>query len=248
MTNYLEQYRKDGSDIRPHVSLVFNFTRPDGDKPALLTYDEMRTFLHEFGHALHSMLSAVSYMSLSGTNVYLDFVELPSQIMENWAEQKKWLDMVAVHYITKEKMPAELIEKILRVRNFHVGYAFLRQLNFASLDMAWHSLNEVPEFDIAGFEKTATADTSLFNIPEGCNFSTIFRHIFGGGSAAGYYGYKWAEVLDADAFSLFQEKGVFSREVAELFRKNILSRGGTDDPMTLYMNFRGREPSVEPLL
>lgn len=248
MTNYLEQYKKDGNNIRPQVSLVFNFTRPSCDEPVLLTYDEFRTFLHEFGHALHSILSDVSYMSLSGTNVYLDFVELPSQIMENWGEQKEWLDEIAVHHLTGEKMHGDLTDKILRARNFHSGYAFLRQLNFASLDMAWHTIKVTNAVDIGNFEKAATAKTSMFSIPEGCNFSTIFSHIFGGGYAAGYYGYKWAEVLDADAFSLFLEKGIFNSDVADAFRKYILSRGGTEDPMSLYKKFRGREPSVEPLL
>ena len=248
MTNYLEQYRQEGKNIRPHVSLVFNFTGPSGNEPALLTYEELRTFLHEFGHALHSMLSDVNYLSLSGTNVYLDFVELPSQIMENWAEQKEWLDGVAVHYKTKEKMPEDLIEKILKVRNFQSGYAFLRQLNFSALDMAWHTLVSEPDIPIRSFEEQATATTSLFPVVEGCSFSTIFSHVFSGGYAAGYYGYKWAEVLDADAFSLFRERGIFDRNVSASFRKNILSRGGTENPMELYKKFRGREPSLEPLL
>jgi peptidyl-dipeptidase Dcp len=249
MTNYLEQYRKDGANTRPHVSLVFNFTAPSSEnEPVLLTYEELRTFLHEFGHSLHSILSDVSFMSLSGTNVYLDFVELPSQIMENWAEQKEWLGDTAIHYKTKEKIPGDLIEKILELRNFQGGYAFMRQLNFSVLDMAWHTLENEPDLPVDAFEEEATAQTSLFPPVEGCNFSTIFSHIFGGGYAAGYYGYKWAEVLDADAFSLFREKGIYSREVADSFRRNILSKGDTENPMELFRHFRGREPSQEPLL
>ena len=248
MTNYREQYRQNGNDLRPQVSLVFNFTPPSGNKPALLTYDELRTLLHEFGHGLHGMLSECIYGSLSGTNVYLDFVELPSQIMENWAEEKEWLNEIAIHYETGEKIPGALLENIIRARNFNNGYAFIRQLGFALNDMAWHTQIMNQDIVVAEFEEKAMAPASLFPKVEGTNFSTIFNHIFGGGYAAGYYGYKWAEVLDADAFSLFKEKGIFDRATAESFRENILSRGGTEDPMILYKRFRGREPSLEPLL
>lgn len=248
MTNYLEQHRLDGRDVRPHVSLVMNFTKPTADKPSLLTYDEVRTFLHEFGHALHSMFSRVTYLSLSGTNVYRDFVELPSQIMENWAEEKEWLNEVAVHYQTGEKMPGEMLENILKSRNFNCGYAFVRQLSFGLNDMAWHTLTSSFDEQVSAFELAAMAPAELFPPVEGVCFSTGFHHIFGGGYAAGYYGYKWAEVLDADAFSLFQQKGIFDKGTAQAFRDHILSKGGTEDPMVLYKRFRGQEPSAEPLL
>jgi len=248
MTNYLEQHKTHSLDIRPHVSLVFNFTKPTENQPSLLTYDELRTFLHEFGHAMHSILSDCRYWSLSGTNVYRDFVELPSQIMENWAEEKEWLEEVASHYATGEKMPETLIDKIIQSRNFHSGYAFIRQLSFGLNDMSWHSLSQPYTGNVVDFEKRAMAPTELFPEVDGCCFSTGFHHIFGGGYAAGYYGYKWAEVLDADAFSLFKQSGIFNRKTAQSFRENILSRGGTEHPMVLYKRFRGHEPSVEPLL
>jgi peptidyl-dipeptidase Dcp len=248
MTNYLEQYHENGQDVRPHVSLVLNFTKPTPSKPSLLTYDEVRTFLHEFGHALHSMLSSCTYMNLSGTNVYRDFVELPSQIMENWAEEREWLNMVAEHYETGEKMPAEMLDNILNSRNFNSGYAFIRQLSFGINDMAWHTLAEPFTGDVAAFEQQAMAATELFPFTDSICMSTGFHHIFGGGYASGYYGYKWAEVLDADAFSLFKQNGIFDKATAESFRENILSKGGTEDPMDLYIRFRGQEPSVEPLL
>lgn len=248
MTNYLEQHKKAIKDIRPHVSLVFNFTKPTGSQPSLLTYDELRTFLHEFGHALHSILSECRYWSLSGTNVYRDFVELPSQILENWGEEKEWLSQVAVHYETGEKMPGEMIDKIIQSRNFNNGYAFVRQLSFGLNDMSWHSVTQPFTGDVADFERNAMAPAELFPQVDECCFSTGFHHIFGGGYAAGYYGYKWAEVLDADAFSLFRQNGIFDRKTAQSFRKNILSRGGTEHPMVLYKRFRGQEPSIEPLL
>jgi peptidyl-dipeptidase Dcp len=248
MTNYLEQRIENQNDVRPHVSLVMNFTKPTETKPSLLTYEEVRTFLHEFGHALHSIFSRCKYMDLAGTNVYRDFVELPSQIMENWAEQKEWLSEVAIHYETGERMPDEMIDNILKSRNFNSGYAFIRQLSFGISDMAWHTLAESLRKPVAEFERDAMALTELFPPVEGTCFSTGFHHIFGGGYAAGYYGYKWAEVLDADAFSLFKQNGIFNREVAQSFRENILSKGGTENPMELYRRFRGREPSLEPLL
>jgi peptidyl-dipeptidase Dcp len=248
MTNYREQFKLKGKDYRPHVSLVFNFTKPTETKPSLLTYDEVRTFLHEFGHSLHSMLSNCNYMSLSGTNVYRDFVELPSQIMENWAEQKEWLDLVALHYQTGEKMPSELLDKILKSRNFNTGFAFVRQLSFGIDDMAWHSLADSLKIPVSDFEQTAMAPTELFPKINGTSFNTGFSHIFSGGYAAGYYGYKWAEVLDADAFSVFKKNGIFDKTTAKSFRDNILSRGGTEDPMELYKKFRGQEPTVDALL
>ncbi len=248
MTNYLEQHRSDGNNIRPHVSLVLNFTKPTATKPSLLTYDEVRTFLHEFGHALHSILSNCTYMSLAGTNVYRDFVELPSQIMENWAEQKEWLNQIAVHYETGARMPDEMLKNILKSRNFNSGYAFVRQLSFGLNDMAWHTLSDSLNRPVTDVEQEAMAQTELFPPVKGCSFSTGFAHIFSGGYAAGYYGYKWAEVLDADAFSLFEKRGIYDRATAKAFRDNILSRGGTEDPMTLYIRFRGQEPTIEPLL
>ena len=248
MTAYREQYKKNGTNVRPHVSLVFNFTKPTATKPSLLTYYEVTTFLHEFGHGLHGMLSNCTYQSLSGTNVYRDFVELPSQLLENWAEQKEWLDEVAVHYKTGEKIPVDLLKRILDSNKFQNGYSFIRQLNFGILDMAWHSVTKPVNMHVNDFEKEATKALMILPPAEGCNISTAFSHIFAGGYAAGYYGYKWAEVLDADAFSVFKEKGIFDTETATSFRKNILERGGTEHPMILYKRFRGKEPSVEPLL
>ncbi len=248
MTNYLEQYKMNGNDFRPHVSLVMNFTKPTETKPSLLTYDEVRTFLHEFGHALHSIFSNCKYMSLSGTNVYRDFVELPSQIMENWAEQKEWLDSIAVHYETGEKIPDGLLENMLKSRNFNSGFAFIRQLSFGLNDMAWHTLSDSANRPISEIEQEAMAPTELFPPVDGCSVSTGFAHIFSGGYASGYYGYKWAEVLDADAFSLFMDRGLFDKATAQSFRNNILSRGGTENPMELYRRFRGQEASVDALL
>jgi len=248
MTNYRDQFKQKGKDFRPHVSLVFNFTKPTDTKPSLLTYDEVRTFLHEFGHSLHSMLSNCTYMSLSGTNVYRDFVELPSQIMENWAEQKEWLDQIALHYQTGEKMPVELLDNILKSRNFNCGYAFIRQLSFGLDDMAWHTLTNSLKVPVSDFEMTAMASTEIFPKVDGTCLSTGFSHVFSGGYAAGYYGYKWAEVLDADAFSVFRKNGIFDKATARSFRDNILSRGGTEDPTVLYRKFRGQEPTVDALL
>jgi peptidyl-dipeptidase Dcp len=248
MTNYLEQYRLDNKDIRPQVSLVFNFTKPTETTPSLLTYNDVHTFLHEMGHGLHSILSECQYYSLSGTNVYRDFVELPSQIMENWAEEKEWLNKIAVHYETGERIPDDLLNKILESKNFNIGYSFIRQLGFGLNDMAWHTITKPVAVPVADFEKAAGAAVDIFPEVEGCIFSTAFGHIFSGGYAAGYYGYKWAEVLDADAFSLFKKNGIFDRETAGSFRTNILAKGGSEDPMELYKRFRGQEPSIEPLL
>ncbi len=249
MTNYGEQYKtEDGNDIRPFVSLVCNFSRPTEETPSLLTYNEVRTFLHEFGHGLHGMLSETTYKSLSGTNVYRDFVELPSQILENWGIEKEWLKMVGKHYKTGETIPDELVDKIMASANFQSGYQSVRQLSFGMNDMAWHSLTT--EFDgaVNDFEDEAMAPTELFPPVEGTCFSTAFSHIFAGGYAAGYYGYKWAEVLDADAFSVFKENGIFDKNTAASFRENILSKGGTKHPMDLYVAFRGQEPTNEALL
>lgn len=248
MTSFKEQYMRDGKDSRPHVSIVMNFTRPTETKPALLTFDEVKTFLHEFGHALHGMLSKCTYETLSGTSVYRDFVELPSHIMENWLVQKEYLDKFAFHYQTGEKMPEELLQKIVDASNYNAGYATLRQLSFGYLDMAWHSLEAPFEGDVRAFEQDAMARVQLLPVvPETC-MSASFSHIFSGGYAAGYYSYKWSEVMDADAFSVFKKNGIFDKETARSFRINILEKGNTEDPMTLFIRFRGQEPSVEALL
>lgn len=247
-TNFLSQYKEDGNDVRPHVSLVFNFTKPTSNNPSLLTYDQVTTFLHEFGHSLHYILSECTYKTLSGTSVYRDFVELPSQIMENWAQEKEWLDKVAVHYQTGEKIPEELVNKIIESSNFLAGYASVRQLTFGMNDMAWHTITSSVEIPVEEFEKKAISKTELFGPIEGCNISTQFGHIFAGGYAAGYYSYKWAEVLDADAFLLFKKNGIFDKETAKSFRDNILSKGGTEHPMGLYVKFRGQEPTIDALL
>lgn len=248
MTVYKEQSNKNGADSRPHISVVCNFTAPTETTPSLLTYNEVTTYLHEFGHALHGMFSAVTYESLAGTNVYRDFVELPSQIMENWASEKEWLQQIAVHYQTGEPIPDSLVDKIIASDNFQSGYATVRQLSFGFNDMAWHNMTGQVPTDVVAFERAAMAKTELFSLIEGTSISTAFSHIFDGGYAAGYYGYKWAEVLDADAFYLFKQNGIFDTKTAESFRTNILSKGGTSHPMELYKAFRGQEPSIEPLL
>jgi peptidyl-dipeptidase Dcp len=249
MTEYQQQHKTStGEDIRPHVSLVFNFTKPTSKKPSLLTFGEVTTMLHEFGHALHGMLSDCKYEELAGTNVYRDFVELPSQLLENWAEQKEWLDSIAVHYETGEKIPNELVQKIIDSKNFNSGYFCVRQLAFAIVDMKWHTIEEPVAANIFEFEKEAMSSTQILPRIEGVALSPSFSHIFSGGYAAGYYSYKWAEVLDADAFAYFKEKGIFNKEVAAKFRECILSKGGTEHPMDLYVRFRGQKPSIDHLL
>lgn len=248
MNDFKGQWKENGVDSRPHVTIVMNFTRPTETKPALLTFNEVETFLHEFGHALHGMLANSTYASLSGTNVYRDFVELPSQIMENWAVEKAFLDRFARHYKTGETIPAELVQKIVDAQNFLAGYLSVRQLSFGYLDMAWHTLEKPYSGDVKAFEEKAWKKTQIFDPVDGICMSTQFGHLFAGGYAAGYYGYKWAEVLDADAFSVFKEKGLFNKEVAASFRKNILEKGGTEHPMVLYKRFRGQEPTVDALL
>lgn len=248
MSSFKSQYVKEGVDSRPHVTIVMNFTRPTDTKPALLTFDEVETFLHEFGHALHGMLARSTYETLSGTSVYRDFVELPSHIMENWLTEKEYLDRFAFHYETGEKMPDALLQKIVDASNYNAGYATLRQLSFGYLDMAWHSQEQPFDGNVRTFEQEAMARVQLMPIvPEAC-MSTSFGHIFSGGYAAGYYSYKWAEVMDADAFSLFKENGIFDKATAASFRKNILERGNTEEPTVLYKRFRGQEPSIEALL
>ena len=248
MTSYKEQWKDADGDSRPHISVVMNFTKPTADKPALLTFSEVNTFLHEFGHALHGMFADSTYQSLSGTNVYWDFVELPSQIMENFAIEKDFLNTFAKHYETGETIPEELIHRIVDASNFNVAYACLRQLSFGYLDMAWYTRTTPFEGDVETYEKQAWTKTQILPNVEGTCMSVQFSHIMAGGYSAGYYSYKWAEVLDADAFSVFQEKGIFNPEVANSFRTNVLSKGGTEHPMTLYKRFRGQEPSIDALL
>jgi Zn-dependent oligopeptidases len=248
MTSYRDQKNENGNDVRPLISIVANFTRPSETRPSLLSFNELTTLLHEFGHSLHGMLTKCTYEGLSGTNVARDFVELPSQFMENFAFEKEWLDTWATHYLTDEKIPVEIINKIKEASTFNEGYACLRQLSFGFLDMAWHTIINPVDINISDFESVAMAKTELFPSIEGLNMSASFGHIFGGGYAAGYYGYKWAEVLDADAFSYFTETGIFNKETAASFRKNILEKGGTDKPQDLYVRFRGKEPSIDALL
>lgn len=248
MTQYRNQGLSEGTLKRPHVSIVCNFTKPTPTKPSLLTYDEVRTLFHEFGHALHGILSDCTYQSLSGPNVYWDFVELPSQIMENWVGHKEGLDLFARHYETNQPMPADLIQKLKASQKFQAGYMSCRQIQFGLMDMAWHTAEPGSIKNVDAFEEEATAETRLFPKVDGANTSVSFSHIFAGGYSAGYYSYKWAEVLDADAFEYFLEKGLFNPEVAQKFKENILSRGGTEHPMELYKKFRGREPDPQALL
>ena len=248
MTSYKPQFRKDGKQERPHVSIVCNFTRATEKRPALLTFTEVTTLFHEFGHALHGMLADTTYPGLSGTSVYWDFVELPSQIMENWCYQPSALELFASHYQTGELIPAELVKRVEASSNFQEGMATLRQLSFGFLDLAWHQGDPTGITDVKAHEDAAFAPTRLLpDHPQTC-MSTSFSHIFQGGYAAGYYSYKWAEVLDADAFAYFKEAGIFNRDVADRFREFILSKGGTEDPMDLYKRFRGREPEINALL
>ena len=248
MTSYKDQWIRNGINSRPHVSVTMNFTKPQADKPALLTLSEVETFLHEFGHSLHGMFANTTYSSLSGTNVYWDFVELPSQFMENYATEKEFLNTFAHHYKTGELIPEELIERIKKAANFNVAYACLRQLSFGFLDMAWYTRTTPFEGDVEKYEKEAWQNTQLLPTVDGTCMSAQFSHIMSGGYAAGYYSYKWAEVLDADAFSLFKEKGIFDTETASSFRENVLSKGGTEPPMELYKRFRGQAPTIQALL
>ncbi|MDR1342864.1 MAG: M3 family metallopeptidase [Prevotellaceae bacterium] len=248
MNDIRDQHRQNGYDQRPHIINVCNLTKPTDSKPALLAFSEANTILHEFGHALHGMLSDCTYPSLSGTNVYRDFVELPSQIMENWGKEKEFLDMFAEHYETGEKIPAEMIEKIIASQNFLTGYASLRQLMFGMLDMAYHTIDKDLAGSIADFEKAAVARTLLLPAVEGASVSTSFGHIFSSGYASGYYSYKWAEVLEADAFSVFKKNGIFDEATAASFRDNILSKGGSEHPLELYKRFRGQAPTIDALL
>jgi len=248
MNDFKAQSMMGKKDSRPQITVVMNFTRPTDTKPALLTYDELKTFLHEFGHSLHGMLTHCTYESLSGTNVYRDFVELPSQIMENWASEKEFLDGFATHYKTGEKIPVELIQKIKASENFNNAYFCLRQLSFCYLDMAYHTIEKPFEGDVIGYEKAAMASTQILPMVPNTSMSPTFSHIFAGGYAAGYYSYKWAEVLDADAFSVFARNGIFDKKTADSFRHNILEKGGTEHPMILYKRFRGQEPTIDAIL
>jgi peptidyl-dipeptidase Dcp len=248
MNSYREQRRDGDIDIRPIVTLNMNFTPSTETSPSLLTFYEVTTFLHEFGHALHGLLSEVTYESLSGTSVPRDFVELPSQIMENWATEPGFLKTFAEHYQTGELIPQELIIKLKETENYLAGYSFCRQLMFGFADMMWHSMNPAQVDDIAAIEREATQHVDLLPDAPGTCFSTAFSHIFAGGYAVGYYSYKWAEVLEADAFSLFKEKGIFNKEVADSFVENVLSKGGSKKPMELFVGFRGREPQVDALM
>ncbi|MDM8209077.1 M3 family metallopeptidase [Bacteroides gallinaceum] len=249
MTSYKEQWTDaEGNNSRPHVSITTNFTKPTSDRPALLTFSEVTTFLHEFGHALHGIFANTRFKSMSGTNVYWDFVELPSQIMENFATEKEFLSTFARHYVTGEPIPEELIRRIIDSSNFNAAYACLRQVSFGLLDMAWYTRTSPFEGDVKAYEKESWTKAQTLPQPDETCMSVQFGHIMSGGYAAGYYSYKWAEVLDADAFSLFQEKGIFNSEVAQSFRDCILSKGGTEHPMTLYKRFRGQGPTIDALL
>ena len=259
MNDFQPQYVRNGVDHRPHIVNVMNFTRPTADKPALFTYDEVETFLHEFGHALHGMLSRCTYASQSGTNVPRDFVELPSQFNENFLGEKEFLDTFAKHYQTGEPMPQDLIDKIKAAQNYHAAYACVRQLSFGYLDMAWHTITKpfAPKGDlqqaVIDFGNEAMAQVQVLPDVAGTQMQTAFTHIFSGGYAAGYYSYKWSEVLDADAFSVFKAAqatngSIFDKESADKFRMHVLEKGGTEHPMTLYRRFRGGEPSIDALL
>lgn len=246
MTEFRNQSNINGKQIRPLIQVVCNFSKPIGDKPALLSFDEVETFMHEFGHAIHGMLSDVTYPSISGTSVYRDFVELPSQVMENWASEPEFLNTFAKHYQTHDTMPAEYIQKIKRSENFLSGYYCIRQINLGLVDMAFHMLTEPLTKKAEEFEREHMI--AIIPFVEGTNTSTAFTHIFAGGYAAGYYSYKWSEVLDADVFSKFKREGIFNTNTADKFRKEILSKGGTEHPAQLFRNFMGREPQLEALL
>lgn len=249
MTSFREQYIDDnGNDVRPLVTLTMNFTRPTDTKPSLLTVREVETFMHEFGHALHQLLSRCKYQSLSGTNVYRDFVEVPSQFNENYVYEREFLDSFARHYQTGEPVPQELIDRLIASSQYGAAYACVRQLGFGYIDMAWHSITEPYEGDDFKFEYGAVKDVQAFEPVEGCIMSPQFTHIFSGGYAAGYYGYKWAEMIECDAFDQFKQHGIFDRDTARSWVNNVLSRGGTEPPMELYKRFRGSEPSIDAMM
>lgn len=249
MTSFREQYiDDDGNDVRPLVTLTMNFTRPTDNKPSLLTVREVETFMHEFGHALHQLLSRCRYQSLSGTNVYRDFVEVPSQFNENYVYEREFLDSFARHYQTGEPVPQELIDRLIASSQYGAAYACVRQLGFGYIDMAWHSITEPYQGDDFAFEYDAVKDVQAFEPVDGCMMSPQFTHIFSGGYAAGYYGYKWAEMIECDAFDKFRQDGIFNRDTARSWVENVLSRGGTEAPMTLYKRFRGTEPHIDAMM
>lgn len=249
MTSFREQYIDDnGNDVRPLVTLTMNFTRPTDSKPSLLTVREVETFMHEFGHALHQLLSRCKYQSISGTNVYRDFVEVPSQFNENYVYEREFLDSFACHYQTGEQVPQELIDRLIASSQYGAAYACVRQLGFGYMDMAWHCINEPYKGDDFDFEYKAVKEVQAFEPVEGCIMSPQFTHIFSGGYAAGYYGYKWAEMIECDAFDRFRQDGIFNRDTARSWVANVLSRGGTEAPMTLYKRFRGSEPGIEAMM
>ena len=248
MTSFRGQYVKDNLDHRPHVSIVCNFTKPTKDTPSLLTFNELTTLFHEFGHALHGMLAKGNFSSMSGTSVLWDFVELPSQIFENWCYEKECLDFFAKHYQTGNEIPQEYIDKIKASANFLSGYQSARQISLGMLDLAWHTQEKSFSGNVEEFENMAMSKALIADVVKGTNTSSSFSHIFQGGYSAGYYSYKWAEVLDADAYESFVENGVFNKDVANSFRKNILERGNSKHPLDLYVAFKGREPKVEALL
>ena len=248
MTSYKPQYKYKNTNERPHISIVCNFTKPTKNKPSLLTFYEVTTLFHEFGHALHGILANTTFKSLSGTNVSWDFVELPSQIFENWCYEKEALNLFAFHYETKKVIPIDLIKKIKKSANYNQASQTLRQLSIGLLDMNWHNINPEEIKDVKKYEsKVLEKLTFTKELNEVC-MSTGFSHIFQGGYSAGYYSYKWAEVLDADAFEYFKEQGIFNKKIASKFKNNILSKGGTEDPMDLYIKFRGRKPTIDALL
>ena len=249
MTSFREQYIDDnGNDVRPLVTLTMNFTRPTDTKPSLLTIREVETFMHEFGHALHQLLSRCKYQSLSGTNVYRDFVEVPSQFNENYVYEREFLDSFACHYQTGERVPQALIDRLLASSQYGAAYACVRQLGFGFIDMAWHSITEPYDGDVFDFEYDAAREVQAFEPIDGCIISSHFTHIFSGGYAAGYYGYKWAEMIECDAFDQFKQHGIFDSETARSWVDHVLSRGGTEAPMTLYKRFRGHEPRIEAMM
>ena len=248
MTSFKSQWKKDGKNVRPHISNVCNFTPSTETRPSLLTFNEVTTLFHEFGHGLHGMLANTTYPSISGTSVYWDFVELPSQVMENWCYEKEALELFAKHYETGEVIPMELVQKIKESATFQEGMATMRQLSFGLLDMAWHGTDPSEITNVKAYETEAFSGTNLYPDTSETCMSVAFAHIFQGGYSSGYYSYKWAEVLDADAFAYFKEKGIFNKEVATKFKEHVLSKGGTENPVVLYKRFRGAEPKVEALL
>jgi len=248
MTSFRKQYKEDGENVIPIIQVVCNFSKPTGDKPALLSFDEASTLFHEFGHALHGLLSDCNYVTLSGTSVSRDFVELPSQVMENWAAEPEVLAMYARHYQTGEIIPDELLQKMKNASHFNQGFTTVEFMSAALLDMDWHTITQNQDFDVMEFESISLANMNMIPQIVVRYRSPYFAHIFAGGYSSGYYSYAWAEVLDADAFEAFKENGIFDKITATAFRENVLSKGGTDDPMKLYIQFRGQEPTIDAML